>query len=105
MVFWQLTIDANDPARLARFWAQALGWQPAPSEGDATWWAHYRRRLGEDTAFDDRIFEPWIEKSTKAAFDTITGTPTVKINGVVFKGDLYTAGPLTEAVTAAKGRP
>jgi len=22
MVFWQLTIDANDPARLARFWAQ-----------------------------------------------------------------------------------
>ena len=24
MVFWQLTIDANDPARLAQFWAQAL---------------------------------------------------------------------------------
>jgi Glyoxalase-like domain len=24
MVFWQLTIDANDPARLARFRAQAL---------------------------------------------------------------------------------
>ena len=34
----------------------------------------------------------------------ITGTPTVKINGAVFKGDLYTAGPLTQAITAAKGR-
>jgi len=29
MVFWQLAIDANDPALLARFWAQALGYQPA----------------------------------------------------------------------------
>jgi hypothetical protein len=28
VVFWQLTIDANDPAVLARFWAQALGYQP-----------------------------------------------------------------------------
>ncbi|MEU4422960.1 DsbA family protein [Actinoplanes sp. NPDC024001] len=55
--------------------------------------------------FDDRIFEPWIAKSTEAVFDAgITGTPTVKINGEVFKGDLYTAGPLTQAVTAAKGQ-
>jgi hypothetical protein len=26
MVFWQLTIDANDPALLARYWAQAFLW-------------------------------------------------------------------------------
>jgi hypothetical protein len=26
----------------------------------------------------------------------------VKINGKVFDGDLYTAGPLTAAITAAK---
>jgi Glyoxalase-like domain len=32
MVFWQLTIDANDPALLARFWARALGYQPAVAE-------------------------------------------------------------------------
>jgi hypothetical protein len=59
MVFWQLTIDANDPAKLARFWAQALGYQPVPPVGpDTTWWAHYRARLGAEPAFDDRLFDP-----------------------------------------------
>ncbi|GIM96677.1 glyoxalase [Paractinoplanes toevensis] len=58
MMFWQLTIDANDPARLARFWGQVLGYQPAPPESDTTWWAHYRGRLGGRDAFDDRIFDP-----------------------------------------------
>ena len=59
MVFWQLTIDANDPAKLARFWAQALGYQPTPpAEPDATWWAHYRARLGNEPEFDDRLFDP-----------------------------------------------
>ncbi|MGP3919022.1 DsbA family protein [Nonomuraea sp. 10N515B] len=56
-------------------------------------------------AFTGRSFEPWIATSTQAAFNTgISGTPTVKINGKVFEGDLYTAGPLTAAVTAAKGQ-
>jgi hypothetical protein len=59
MVFWQLTIDANDPAVLARFWAQALGYQQVPpAEPATTWHAHYRARLGEDAAFDDRLFDP-----------------------------------------------
>ncbi len=64
MVFWQLTIDANDPAVLARFWAQALGYQPVPpAEPQTTWNAHYRARLGEDAgdsrdaAFGDRLFD------------------------------------------------
>jgi len=58
-VFWQLTIDANDPAALARFWAQALGYQPAPpAEPVTTWHALYRARLGEDAAFADRLFDP-----------------------------------------------
>lgn len=38
MVFWQLTIDANDPAALARFWAQALGYQPVPPARPETTW-------------------------------------------------------------------
>ncbi len=59
MVFWQLTIDANDPAVLARFWAQALGYQPAPpAEPQTTWQAHYRARLRQDAAFGDRLFDP-----------------------------------------------
>ncbi|HET6153604.1 MAG TPA: VOC family protein [Marmoricola sp.] len=59
MVFWQLTIDANDPDRLTGFWEQALGWSRVPpSSPDATWWAHYRRRLGEEPAFDNRLFDP-----------------------------------------------
>jgi hypothetical protein len=58
-VFWQLTIDANDPALLARFWAQALSCQPAPpTEPPTAWHALYRARLGEDAAFDDRLFDP-----------------------------------------------
>ena len=58
MTFWQLAFDANDPPRLARFWAQALGYEPAPPAGPGTPWQHYRARLGEDAAFDDRIFDP-----------------------------------------------
>jgi Glyoxalase-like domain len=59
MVFWQLTIDGNDPAKLARFWAHALGYQSVPpAEPDSTWWAHYRARLGDKPAFDDRLFDP-----------------------------------------------
>lgn len=59
MVFWQLTIDANDPASLARFWAQALGYQPAPPvEPETTWHAHYRTRLAAEEVFDDRLFDP-----------------------------------------------
>jgi hypothetical protein len=59
MVFWQLTIDASDPALLARFWARALGYQAVPpKEPDTTWHQHYRTRLGDEAAFDDRLFDP-----------------------------------------------
>ena len=55
--------------------------------------------------FTEGIFEPWVVASTSAVFETgVTGTPTVKINGTLFSGDLYTVGPLTRAVAAAKGQ-
>jgi protein-disulfide isomerase len=55
--------------------------------------------------FTDRIFEPWVASATSTVFGTgISGTPTVKINGKVFTGDLYTVGPLTQAVAAARGQ-
>jgi hypothetical protein len=76
MLFWQLTIDASDPARLAAFWATALEYQPfPPTESRTTWNALYRARLGLRTSFDDRLFDPtglrppiWFQKvpETKA---------------------------------------
>ncbi|HEX9064116.1 MAG TPA: VOC family protein [Streptosporangiaceae bacterium] len=37
-VTWNLTIDCAQPARLAEFWALALGYEPAsPPGGFATW--------------------------------------------------------------------
>jgi hypothetical protein len=59
MVFWQLTVNAKDPALLARFWAQALDYRPTPpAEPQTTWNAHYRMRLLGESAFADRIFDP-----------------------------------------------
>lgn len=59
MTFWQLTVDANNPALLAAFWARALGYQPVPpAEPETTWHRHYRARLGQEATFDDRIFDP-----------------------------------------------
>jgi hypothetical protein len=59
MMFWQLTVDANNPALLAGFWARALGYRPVPpAEPETTWHRHYRARLGQQAAFDDRIFDP-----------------------------------------------
>ena len=58
-MFFQLTIDCHDPALLSRFWAKALGYLPVPpAEPDTTWWELYRHRLGDEDAFDDRIFDP-----------------------------------------------
>jgi protein-disulfide isomerase len=53
-----------------------------------------------------RTFAPYVAAlTTQASTDlgSSFGTPTVLINGTAFKGDLYTAGPLTEAILAAKG--
>jgi hypothetical protein len=76
MMFWQLTIDATDPAELARFWARALDYQSTPPrDPDTTWDSHYRARLGNEAGFEDRLFDPaglrpplWFQKvpETKA---------------------------------------
>ena len=59
MTFWQLTIDANDPPTLARFWREALGYRSVPpAEPPTTWHAHYRARLGDDAEYADRLFDP-----------------------------------------------
>jgi protein-disulfide isomerase len=65
--------------------------------------------VGVDAAVTGRFrqgtFEPWVTAGTAAAVDAgVSGTPTVRINGKAFTGDLYTAGALTRAVEAAAGR-
>jgi protein-disulfide isomerase len=65
--------------------------------------------VGVSSAVTDRFrqatFEPWVSASTTAAVDDgVSGTPTVRINGKAFTGDLYTAGALTRAVETAAGR-
>ncbi len=56
-------------------------------------------------SFAAGTFQPWIAEVTDAAFGNgISGTPTVKINGKVYQGDLYTAGPLTQAINAVRGQ-
>jgi protein-disulfide isomerase len=52
--------------------------------------------------FTDRTFVPWVAQSTEKAFASgINGTPTVMINGKPYEGDLYTVGPLTQAINEA----
>lgn len=66
MVTWQLTIDANDPDLLARFWAPVLGYEPAPAPaGFATWKEWYldagvpAEELAElDDDYCDRLHDP-----------------------------------------------
>ena len=54
---------------------------------------------------DWRTFAPWLAATTNQAASDLGGisTPTVLIDGEKYEGDLYTAGPLTQAVEAAKG--
>ena len=52
--------------------------------------------------FRDGTFRSWVALVTQQAFDSgVQSTPTVKIDGVVFEGDRYTTGPLTEAIDSA----
>ena len=50
-------------------------------------------------SFAKRTFVPWIDQITQQAFDAgVKGTPTVKLNGQVYSGDIYTPGALMTAI-------
>ena len=57
-------------------------------------------------AFTDETYWPWVASVTNEtlAQDWFTGTPTLVIDGEVFKGDPYTVGDLTEAIESAAGQ-
>ena len=66
MVTWQLTVDANDPARLVRFWAPLLGYEvQPPPDGFDSWVDWYRSKgvpeeelAGAPEDLVDRIHDP-----------------------------------------------
>jgi protein-disulfide isomerase len=52
--------------------------------------------------FEERTHDGWVASVTKEAFDSgVTGTPTVKVDGEEFDGDIFTEGPLTQAIESA----
>ena len=52
--------------------------------------------------FTQGAYRPWVASVTRDAFATgIEHTPTVKIDGEVFTGDVFKAGPLTQAIESA----
>ena len=54
---WKLTVDCASPAVLAAFWAEALGYVPAPPpEGFASWEAWARANQVPEDEWDDGAF-------------------------------------------------
>ncbi|MEV7973783.1 thioredoxin domain-containing protein [Cellulomonas sp. NPDC089187] len=54
---------------------------------------------------DWRTFAPWLQANVNQMRTDLgqVGTPYVTIDGEQFQGDLYSTGPLTQAIQAAKG--
>lgn len=103
-----VTIANGDPAAAFTFSQLLFANQPAEQSAGLTdaRLAELATQAGAPAAvvatFAGQTYQPWVAKITQQAFDSgIKGTPTVKINGQVFNGDLYSAGPLAEAIRAA----
>ncbi|MFL6109178.1 MAG: VOC family protein [Marmoricola sp.] len=89
MVFWQLTVNALDPPAQVAFWGQALGYGPTPpASPDTPWWDLYRFRLGDEAAYDDRLFDP--EGLRPAIWFQETDDPMTLPNRIHL--DLYVTG-------------
>ena len=105
-----VTIANTDPALAWKFDRLLYANQPAEGSSglsDAELLA-YAQQAGVPASVTDTFgrqrYVPWVQQITNRAFDSgITGTPTVKINGEVFSGDMYSAGPLDEAIRQAAG--
>jgi protein-disulfide isomerase len=104
-----VTVADRAPDKVLALNSALFAHQPAEGEGGLTdqQIAELATEAGVPTAvvadFTELTFEPWIAAATKKAFDGgITGTPTVRIDGRPFSGDLYTGGPLAAALDAAR---
>ncbi len=78
---FQIVIDAKDPARLVKFWTQALGYVPeAPPKGFSSW-EDWRKKIGlrdeELTAGTDSIVDP-DDKGPRIWFHVVPESKTCK---------------------------
>lgn len=103
-----VAVADRDPAAALKFYQLLYANQPAEQSAGLS--DDKLKQLADEAgapaevtaAFAKQTFAPWVTKSTQQAFtDGIKGTPTVKINGQLFNGDLYTAGPLAAAISSA----
>lgn len=103
-----VTVANADPALAWKF--DRLLYANQPEEGSSgltdAQLVDYAKQAGVPDSvtatFSEQTYVPWVQKVTDQAFASgITGTPTVKINGQVFNGDLYSVGPLTAAIDQA----
>jgi len=104
MVTWHLTIDSNDPARMARFWGPLLGYLPEPPpDGFDSWLAYYQHVVPEENLdgdpddYIDRIVDPAGE-GPKIWFQPVPEKKTVKTR---FHFDVYVAdrsAPMEEII-------
>lgn len=100
-----VTIAEADPAAALRFNQLLFANQPGEgtsglSDDQLASFATQAGASGEVIAsFAKRTFVPWIDQITQQAFDAgVKGTPTVKLNGQVYSGDIYTPGALMTAI-------
>jgi len=104
MVTWHLTIDSNDPARMARFWGPLLGYLPEPPpDGFDSWLAYYQHVVPEENLsgdpddYLDRLVDP-SGQGPKIWFQPVPEKKTVKTR---FHFDVYVAdrsAPMEEII-------
>lgn len=105
-----VTVAQDRPDKLLAF--NAILYDRQPAEGSKGLSDEQLAQLARTAGVDDATIQrfgadditAYVASLTEAAFDGgIKGTPTVKINGAMFDGDLYSAGPFKAAVLAAQG--
>jgi catechol 2,3-dioxygenase-like lactoylglutathione lyase family enzyme len=103
-VRYQLVIDCTDPDRLARFWADALGYELAPPPAGFATWNDFYRDLGlpEEELIDgaDRISDPQ-GHGPAIWFQAVTADKAVKNRLHI---DIHASGERADPIETRKKR-
>ena len=103
-VRYQLVIDCTDPDRLARFWADALGYELAPPPAGFDSWRDYYLDLGipeEDLSTGaDRVSDP--EGNGPSIWFQVVSAEKVVKNRLHI--DIHASGEWTDPLEARRAR-